>query len=89
MVVDLAVEEDPHAAVLVRHRLHCRVVEVDDREAPVPEADRAVVRDPGPASVGPAMVHRLAHPGDVLLGDTEVATAEGENAGDAAHAERC
>ena len=53
MVVDLAVEDDADRAVLVRHRLHRRFGEVDDREAPEAEPDAAVVGDPGRGAVGP------------------------------------
>ena len=38
-VVDLAVEDEPERAVLVRHRLARRVGQVDDAEPPVPEGE--------------------------------------------------
>ena len=50
-VVDLAVEDDPDRAVLVRHRLD-RCLEVDDRESSVSEAGMAV--EVQTAGVGPA-----------------------------------
>ena len=58
VVVDLAVEDELDRAVLVRHRLHRRVGEVDDRQPAEAEADAAVVVDPGAAAVGAAVDHR-------------------------------
>ena len=58
VVVDLAVLHDDDASVLVRNRLVAGV-EVDDREAPRGEPDRAV--DERPVRVGAAMNERCAH----------------------------
>src|SRR3954471_5370694 len=38
-VVDLAVEDDPDAPVLVGHRLRAGGREIDDRQAPVPKGE--------------------------------------------------
>jgi hypothetical protein len=88
VVVDLAVEEQPDGAVLVRHRLHCTVVEVDDCEPAEAETDRAVVGDPVPAAVRAAVVDRLAHARHVLVRCAECATTQSQDAGDAAHGAR-
>ena len=64
VVVDLAVEDDADGAVLVRHRLHRRLGEVDDREPPEAEPDAAVVGDPGRGAVGAAVRDRVAHARD-------------------------
>ena len=85
VVVDLAVEDEVDRAVLVRHRLHRRVGEVDDREPAEAEADAAVVVDPGVAAVGAAVDDLLAHRRDVRLGDPEAVPVETERADDAAH----
>jgi hypothetical protein len=53
VVVDLAVEDDLDAAVLVRHRLVRRRREVDDREPPEREPDLATGCDPQPSPSGP------------------------------------
>jgi len=58
IVVDLAVEDDPRAAVLVVNRLRS-AFEIDDREAAHSEADRAV--DVKAVVVGTAMPDRVAH----------------------------
>ena len=89
VVVDLAVEQQLHAAVLVRHRLHGLGIEIDDREPPEAEADRAVGRDPRLAAVRPAMVQHFPHTRHVVLGGAEVTPAKGQHAGDAAHERRC
>ena len=85
VVVDLAVEDEPERAVLVRHRLHRRRREVDDREPAIPEPDASVRGEPGRGAVGPAVDHRLAHAGDELAVDRGCGRVEAEDAGDAAH----
>jgi hypothetical protein len=69
VVVDLAVEDDLDAAVLVRHRLVRRRREVDDREPPEREPDLATGCDPQARPVGPAVHHRVAHPSERLAVD--------------------
>ena len=64
VVVDLAVEDDDSLAGSVLHRLVAAGREVDDREAPVPEADPAVGRPPQPGVVRAAVAHRVAHAGE-------------------------
>jgi hypothetical protein len=58
-VVDLAVEDEPERAVLVRHRLPRGFAQVDDREAAVAEGDRGF--DVEPLGIGPAVGHRARH----------------------------
>jgi hypothetical protein len=64
VVVDLAVERNPHAAVLVRHRLLARRADVDDCQAPMREADRAV--DVQAGAVRTAMTQDIAHPAKAI-----------------------
>ena len=80
-VVDLAVEDDADAAVLVEQRLLAGG-HVDDRQPPMAEADTRL--DVHAALVGAAVVLRFvhAHQGRAI----DVALAAGvEDAGDAAH----
>ena len=86
VVVDLAVEDDLHRAVLVRHRLPPLGPQVDDREPPVRERNHAVVRRPGRAVIRPAVHHRVAHRGRKAR-DLVAAKAESgvDDACDAAH----
>ena len=64
VVVDLAVEGDPHRAVLVGHRLVPGGADVDDAEPTVPQ-DHAPIRAlPEPAVVGTAVGDDFAHPHD-------------------------
>jgi len=80
-VVDLAVEDHDDRAVLVVERLLAGG-EVDDREAPVAEADARL--DVQPAAVGTAVVLRLVHAVEERAVD--LAPAGGvEDADDAAH----
>ena len=81
VVVDLAVEDDAHAVVFVVERLLAGG-QVDDRQAPVPQADARL--DMQAALVRAAMELGFVHP--VQHGTIDVAPAAGiENAGDAAH----
>ena len=63
-VVDLAVEDEPERAVLVRHRLVGRLRQVDDRQPPVPESDRPV--HVLPLGVRPPVRERPRHGGHDL-----------------------
>ena len=66
VVVDLAVEHDEHAAVLVRDRL-VAAGQVDDAEAAHAEADPAL--DEGAPVVGAPMADGIAHPLHFGIGD--------------------
>ncbi len=79
-VVDLAVENDRDAAVLVEDRL-VAARQVDDRQPPHPERDRSV--DEIACIVGAAMRHRIAHADDVRLRGGRA--AQTDDPGDAAH----
>src|SRR6185437_8523110 len=82
VVVDLAVVDEPDALVLVRHRLRA-ARQVDDREPPVAEANRAV--EPQPLAVGAAMAQRLAHA--LHAGAVHaLARVQPDDAGDSTHA---
>jgi hypothetical protein len=61
MVVNLAVEDDVHGAVLVGHRLVCTRRQVDNGKAPERQAYSAGAVDPQSLAVGPAVAHQLAH----------------------------
>ena len=82
VIVDFAIEGDVNGAVLVAHRLRAEGREVDDREPPMPERDRAVGEEA--AAVGAAMSDHGGHPAQQLAvgGAREVAI---EEAGNAAH----
>ena len=88
VVVDLAVERDAEAPVGGGHRLRARLGQVDDREAPVGEADPLVIRDPQPCPVGAAPDHVLPYAEELLPIDRRRRIAVGIDAGDAAHATR-
>ena len=64
VVVDLAVEDDPDRAVLVRDRL-VAAVEIDDAEAA--HAERDAVADVHTLIVGAAMRHGAAHGANLVL----------------------
>ena len=84
MVVDLAVEDDPHRAVFVGHRLIAAGA-IDDGQAPV--AERQPRRVEVAAAVGAAMVEPVGHRPDGrghVFGQVAV---EGHKAANAAHAE--
>ena len=82
-VVDLAVEGDPDGPVLVGHRLRAGRGEIDDRQAPVPESERAF--DVDAATVRTAMRDHVGHAGEELAvgGMRRISIQE---ATDAAHA---
>src|SRR5204863_5750580 len=83
VVVDLAIEYDADAAILVVQRLLARL-QVDDRQAAMAEADAGV--DVNADFVGTAMVLRLVHPHEHVPVDVAT-TLRIENAGDSAHAQ--
>src|SRR5688572_9880579 len=66
VVVDLAVEDDPDRAVLVRDRL-LAAFEIDDAEAP--HAERDAFADVDAFLIGAAVHDGPAHPADLLLED--------------------
>ena len=82
-VVDLAVEDEPQRAVLVRHRLARGVGEVDDREPPMAEPDRAF--EVNALAVRPAVRERPGH-GAYHLGRGRPTPAQ--HAANAAHEAR-
>jgi hypothetical protein len=60
MVVDLAVEDSPHRAVLVRQRL-MTPVDVDDAQPASPQCNARVRIDVRPGIVRPAPNHGIVH----------------------------
>jgi hypothetical protein len=60
VVVDLTVVGDPHAAILVGHRLFASRADVDDGKTAMCEAGRPVVKETSP--VGTAMAQHITHP---------------------------
>ena len=81
VVVDLAIEDQPHRAVFVRHRLMSGFRQVDDRQPAQAETNGAV--DVAAGAVGAPMKHRIAHPLDVALVDSTPVEPHGGY--DAAH----
>jgi hypothetical protein len=77
MVVDLAVEDSPHRAVLVAHRLMA-ALDVDDAQPPSPERDAAGI-DVESIVIGPAVGHARGH------APRSVATRVGGGSTDPAH----
>ena len=57
-------------------------IEINDAKAAMTEANRAVVRNPQPCLIGPAVEHRVAHPAQ-HVGVSVVTLAEDPN--DSAH----
>ena len=86
-VVDLAVQDDPVAAVRRGHRLRPGGRRVEDCEPAVAEAEAAVGRDVDPLAVRPAGRHRVtgAEQLPAVDGRLEGAGAVAEDAVDAAH----
>src|SRR5687768_18302463 len=64
VVVDLAVEGDPHVAILICHRLFAGRAHVDDGEPPVRQTDRAI--DEQTAAIRTAMAQYIAHPAQAV-----------------------
>src|SRR6185503_10402267 len=58
MVIDLAVVDDPHAAVFIRHRL-MPARQIHDRQSPVPQPDGSI--DEHASVVGSAMRQTVSH----------------------------
>ena len=83
VVVDLAVECDPHRRVLVRHRLVAKRRHVDDREPPEPEAHARIFADEDALVVGSAVLEAIAHRHDRLRAHRR--TVERQFTADAAH----
>ncbi len=81
VVVDLAVEHDHHAAVLVEQRLLARG-QIDDGQPPMAEAEPRL--EVQPALVGSAVVLRLVHARDEIARDRPRAL-QVHDADDAAH----
>ena len=88
-IVNLAVEDDPERAVLVRERLMA-FREVNDAQPPVPESDATrpalalEIFEPATCVIRPAMRKRLAHALDVRLAEAGRAIQSDDSA-DAAH----
>src|SRR5207302_2889059 len=82
MVVDLAVEGDPHGAIFIAHRLLARARHVDNRQAAMREPDRAGNMQASP--VGAAMAHHVAH-ADQAIGLSALARIELENSSNGTH----
>src|SRR5881398_118150 len=59
VVVDLAVDDEVQAAILIRHGLPTPLAQIDDGETRVTESDP--IRDIGPPAVRPTVVERGAH----------------------------
>ncbi len=66
VVVDLAVEDDPHGSVFVRNRL-VAVVQIDD--AQTPHAQGNAVAEVNAFVVWSAVDHGAAHPADFVFED--------------------
>ena len=82
VVEDLAVEDDPQRAVLIRERL-LAAGEVDDREPRMTEPGTTIAIDP--ELVRTAVLQRCRHPSELIeLGRWQV-VAERDDASDAAH----
>ena len=84
MVVDLAVEDDPHAPVLVAHRLGA-AFDVDNREPAKSEPDMPV--DPQSLSVGPPVAQHVPHQLEPRLVDG-LERIQADDADDSAHGAR-
>jgi hypothetical protein len=82
VVINLAVVGDPHAPVLVAHRLLAGSADIDDRQAPVRQSDGAI--DEQTFSVRASMAHDIAHPRQTVNIDT-LARIEIDDAGKSTH----
>jgi hypothetical protein len=84
MVVDLAVERDPHAAVLVGHRLLACGAHVDDREPAVREPNRTI--DEQATAIRASVAEDIAH-APKTIGVDGLSRVEVDDAGKSAHKE--
>ena len=80
-VVNLAVEDDPHAAVVVGQRL-IATLQIDDGQSSESQADASTLVEPTP--VGTAMMQRPDHPRQQLTID-RLLSVVGEDSGETAH----
>jgi hypothetical protein len=81
VVVDLPVEDDPHRAVFVRHRLMA-AGHVHDGQPPMGQARRAV--EPAAFAVGTTMAQDVAHPHEARLLHA-LSRVQLDDSGDATH----
>ena len=85
VVVDLAVEDCPYAAVLVRNRLIAGM-QVNDRQAPVTEPTGFVGGAPFTTTIGPAMLECVEHPGGYRRGQRRLLLgSQPQISGDSTH----
>jgi hypothetical protein len=84
MVIDLSVEDEPQAAILVAHRLIARD-EVDDAQPSEPEAQPSVWRDGVTVGIGPAVRDGLGHIAQHACLDRLRLGPEAQDTGNAAH----
>ena len=89
MVVDLSVIGNRQAAILIGHRLAGALREIDDRQTAMAESNALIGCDPGGRSIRSSMRHRVAHPGDVGLGNAERSGGERQRAVNSAHLMPC
>src|SRR5262249_390443 len=82
-VVDLAVEDERHGAVVGGEGLVAGARQIEDRQPPVGEADAPPVVEPRAAVVGTAVGDGGA--GALEPGGIDRPAVEAEDAGDAAH----
>src|SRR6185436_7307499 len=61
MVVDLAIENQPHAIGAATHWLVPRFRQIDDGQSPKAKATATVVKDKRAGVVRPTMRHHIAH----------------------------
>src|SRR5262245_19823279 len=81
MVVDLAIEGDPHTLIAVAHRL-MTALHVDDREPAMAEPDRTF--GPDSLAVGTAVREQIAHAFDAFCRDVPI-RVETDDTDDATH----
>jgi len=85
VIVDFSVENNPHRAIFVAHRLGGGFGKIDDGEPSMPETNAPVPGNPSARTVRSSMFHRIAHPIDQFFGDDEIRVLECKCPTDATH----
>jgi hypothetical protein len=85
VIVNFTIEGEPQGPIRIAHGLCGGFRQIDDGQAPVPEPDFAILRDPGSATIGTPMDHGVSHSIEVGLGYFIRTAGERERSDDAAH----
>jgi hypothetical protein len=85
VIVDLAVERNPEAPILIAHWLVCLRREVYDREPSVPQADIYGGVDPKAGAIRTSVNHLITQTREIRLRNLKAATLKSQDANYSAH----